>query len=198
VTDSDSPHEVIRRAKARWRERLLAARAALPAAEREAAGAALVARLLAAAPLRDVRQVAAYVPVGTEPGAVALLDALRDRDVRVLLPLALPDRSLDWAEYDGRLVPGRYGLREPAGPRLGPAALAGAEVVLVPGLAVDRHGIRLGRGAGYYDRALAAVRAPVAVLVYDTELVARDLPAEPHDRPVTAAVTPLRGWVDLS
>jgi 5-formyltetrahydrofolate cyclo-ligase len=72
------------------------------------------------------------------------------------------------------------------------------DVVLAPGLAVDRRGVRLGRGAGYYDRALAAVRAPVAVLLYDAELVEEDLPAEPHDRPVTAVVTPLRGWVNLS
>jgi 5-formyltetrahydrofolate cyclo-ligase len=198
VTDGDSPDDPVRRAKAQWRQRLRAARSALPAAERAAAGAALTARLLDAAPLLGVRRVAAYVPVGTEPGAVALLDALRDRGVEVLLPVALPDRSLDWAGYDGRLMPAGHGLREPAGPRLGPAALAGVDVVLAPGLAVDRRGFRLGRGAGYYDRALAAVRAPVAVLLYDPELVEEDLPAEPHDRPVTAAVTPLLGWVNLS
>jgi 5-formyltetrahydrofolate cyclo-ligase len=196
VTDGDSPDDPVRRAKAQWRQRLRAARSALPAAERVAAGAALTARLLDALPPRGAQRVAAYVPVGTEPGA--LLDALADHGIGVLLPVALPDRSLDWAEYDGRLVPAGYGLREPAGPRLGPAALAGVDVVLAPGLAVDRRGVRLGRGAGYYDRALTAVRAPVAVLLYDAELIEEDLPAEPHDRPVTAAVTPLLGWVDLS
>ncbi len=78
-------------------------------------------------------------------------------------------------------------------------ALAGVDAVLAPGLAVDRRGIRLGRGAGYYDRALAAVTGiPVAVLLHDGELVDDELPAEPHDRSVTAVVTPLLGWVDVS
>jgi 5-formyltetrahydrofolate cyclo-ligase len=197
VTDSDSPDGAVRTDKARWRERLLAARAALPAAEREAAAAALTAHLLGAAALAGARRVAAYVPVGTEPGSLDALDALRERGVVVLLPVALPEASLDWAEYAGELVPGRHGLREPAGPRLGPTALAGVDVVLAPGLAVDRRGVRLGRGAGYYDRALAAVRAPVAVLLHDRELLAADLPAQAHDRRVTAAVTPLLGWVNL-
>jgi 5-formyltetrahydrofolate cyclo-ligase len=198
VTDSDSPDDPVRLAKARWRDRLRSARAALPAAERAAAAAALTAGLLDAAPLRGVRRVAAYVPVGTEPGSGALLDALRDRGIVVLLPVTLADRVLDWAEYDGRLLPAGRRLREPAGPRLGTGALAGVDVVLAPGLAVDRRGVRLGRGAGYYDRALAAVHVPVAVLLYDAELLDEDLPAEPHDRPVTAAVTPLLGWVNVS
>ena len=220
MTDGDSPDEAIRLAKARWRMRLLAVRATLPAAEREAAAAALTAHVLAAAPLRGARVVAAFVPVGTEPGSAgqpvaavpgstavpaaaampgstALPDALRRQGLRVLLPVVLPDRLLDWAAYDGGLVPAGYGLLEPAGPRLGTSALTGVDAVLAPGLAVDRRGVRLGRGAGYYDRALAAVRCPVAVLLYDAELLAEDLPAQPHDRRVTAAVTPLLGWVNL-
>ncbi len=185
--------------KAAWRARLLAARRRLPAAERAAAADALADQLLRAPALRSVRRVAAYVPVGLEPGSPAALDVLRERGLVVLLPVVLPDHVLDWAEYDGRLVPARHGLREPAGRRLGSGSLTSADVVLAPGLAVDRRGTRLGRGAGYYDRALAGLRGvPVAVLLYDTELVEADLPVEPHDRPVTAAVTPLLGWVDLS
>src|SRR5262249_57127518 len=139
-----------------------------------------------------------YGRVGQDPGSLAGLDALGERGLVVLLPVALPDRVLDGAEYDGRLVPARHGLREPAGRRLGAGMLAGVDAVLAPGLAVDRRGTRLGRGAGYYDRALAGLRGvPVAVLLYDTELVEADLPVEPHDRPVTAAVTPLLGWVNL-
>jgi 5-formyltetrahydrofolate cyclo-ligase len=197
VADHDGPDAPPGVIKARWRARLLAARAVLPAADRAAAGAALTAHLLAAPALRAARVVAAFVPVGSEPGGAGLPDALRDRGLRVLLPVVLPDGWLDWAQYDGHLVPARYGLREPAGPRLGTRALAGVDAVLAPGLAVDRRGVRLGRGAGYYDRALAAACCPVAVLLYDTEVLAAPLPAEPHDRRVTAAVTPLLGWVDL-
>ncbi len=199
MTDGGSPNDPVRLAKARWRARLLAVRGDLSAADLADAAAALTAAVLRADALRGARRVAAYVPVGPEPGSVALLDALAGRGIAVLLPVALPDRSLDWAWYDGTLAPARYGLREPAGPRLGAVALAGVDAVLAPGLAVDRRGIRLGRGAGYYDRALAAVTGiPVAVLLHDGELVDDELPAEPHDRSVTAVVTPLLGWVDVS
>jgi 5-formyltetrahydrofolate cyclo-ligase len=84
---------------------------------------------------------------------------------------------------------------EPPGARLGPSAVADADVVLVPALAVDAHGARLGRGGGSYDRALARVapgRAVVALL-YDGE-VHLTVPSEPHDRPVTMAVTPTTVW----
>jgi 5-formyltetrahydrofolate cyclo-ligase len=72
------------------------------------------------------------------------------------------------------------------------------EAILVPALAADHGGVRLGRGAGYYDRALARVPAwvPVVALLHDGELVPW-LPADPWDRPVTAAVTPSGGWTNL-
>jgi 5-formyltetrahydrofolate cyclo-ligase len=98
----------------------------------------------------------------------------------------------------GRLAPGRFGLLEPVGPRLGPTAVGTAEVVVVPAVAVARDGTRLGRGGGYYDRALRHAR-PGAVLVaavFDDELVDA-LPTEPHDHRVTAVVTPSGGWQDL-
>jgi 5-formyltetrahydrofolate cyclo-ligase len=78
-------------------------------------------------------------------------------------------------------------LLEPSGPRLGPAAVADAHLVVVPALAVDRTGTRLGRGGGSYDRALARVRAPSVALLYAGELVDA-LPAEPHDRRVSGVL----------
>src|SRR5690606_12648453 len=83
---------------------------------------------------------------------------------------------------------------EPAGPRLGPDAVTEADVVLLPGLAVDARGMRLGRGGGSYDRVLARLERggadpALVVLLYDGEVVAR-VPEEPHDRPVRAAGTP--------
>ncbi|MFF4587787.1 5-formyltetrahydrofolate cyclo-ligase [Streptomyces sp. NPDC001388] len=164
------------------------------------AAAALAGHALELPELAHARTVAAYVSVGTEPGTLALLDALRARGVRVLLPALLPDNDLDWAAYDGEgsLAPVRHGkkmeLLEPVGERLGPDAVTGADVVLLPGLAVDARGMRLGRGGGSYDRVLARLERAGAhpslvVLLYDTEVVER-VPAEAHDLPVRAVVTP--------
>jgi 5-formyltetrahydrofolate cyclo-ligase len=181
-------------AKAALRARLLAARRARPAAERAAASAALGAALVAGA--GGARTVAAHVPDELEPGHGRLPAALTASGARVLLPVVpAQGRALAWAVHDGELTPGRFGLLEPVGPRLGPAALAEADVVVVPALAVSRTGVRLGRGGGYYDRALAHAR-PDAVLVavlFDGELL-DDLPAEAHDHRVTAVVTPSGGW----
>jgi 5-formyltetrahydrofolate cyclo-ligase len=157
---------------------------------REAADA--VARhLLATDEVRRAATVACYVSVGTEPGTGPLLEALGAAGRRVVVPVLLPDDDLDWAVHTGDLLPARRGLLEPPGPRLGPEAVATADAVVVPGLAVDRAGMRLGRGGGSYDRALGRVSVGTftCVVVDDTEVVDR-VPAEPHDRPVTAAVTP--------
>ncbi|WP_229913791.1 5-formyltetrahydrofolate cyclo-ligase [Streptomyces capitiformicae] len=162
---------------------------------------ALAARALDLPELAHARSVAAYVAVGSEPGTLALLDALRARGVRVLLPVLLPDNDLDWGVYDGegslarvQHGGGRMTLLEPVGERLGPDAVTGADVVLLPGLAVDARGMRLGRGGGSYDRVLARLERAGAdpalvVLLYDSEVVER-VPEEEHDRPVHAVVTP--------
>ncbi|MEV7690614.1 5-formyltetrahydrofolate cyclo-ligase [Streptomyces bungoensis] len=182
------------------RREFLAVRSGLPGDVVRAAGDALAGRALGLPELAGARTVAAYVSVGGEPGTGALLDALRARGIRVLLPALLPDNDLDWGEYTGpdslaRVQHGgRMALFEPSGERLGPAAVTAADAVLLPGLAVDARGMRLGRGGGSYDRVLArleraGMRPALVVLLYDTEVVAR-VPAEAHDRPVDAVVTP--------
>jgi 5-formyltetrahydrofolate cyclo-ligase len=177
--------------KRAFRGQLLARRRARPAVERAAADAALVGHLLAELTRRGSTTVAAYVPVGAEPGGAELPDALRNAGFTVLLPLLEPDGALDWARYTGGLADGPRGLREPTGPRLGQAGVTGADAVVVPAVAVDRRGVRLGRGGGSYDRALARLDPQVSAtaLLYDGELV-DELPAEPHDRHVGAVVTP--------
>ncbi|MGW4565151.1 5-formyltetrahydrofolate cyclo-ligase [Streptomyces sp. NPDC004561] len=183
-----------------FRREFLAVRNRLTQDDVRGSGRALAARALELPELADARTVAAYVSVGSEPGTLALLDALRARGVRVLLPALLPDNDLDWGEYAGpdslaRIQHGgKMALFEPAGERLGADAVTAADVVLLPGLAVDERGMRLGRGGGSYDRVLARLdragaRPRLVVLLYDTEVVAR-VPAEPHDRPVHAVVTP--------
>ena len=152
--------------------------------------------------------IAAHVPVDIEPGATSLtpdqlLDALADVEgmppVRLLLPVCPPGppAALQWAEYSGgtdgsvvrgTLAPGKYGLPEPAGPRLGPETLAEADVIIVPGVAADRSGMRMGRGAGYYDRSLAHATGRVAAILHPNEVV-DDVPHDAHDLPVHAVIT---------
>jgi 5-formyltetrahydrofolate cyclo-ligase len=183
--------------KADLRDLHLARRRARPAPERAAAAAAVATALLRG--LRGVRTLAAYVPEDVEPGYGRLPAAYTQLGARVLLPVVPAEgRELGWAVDTGRLARGRFGIPEPLGPRLGPTAIGTAEVVVVPALAVDRHGVRLGRGGGYYDRALAHARrdAVLVAVVFDDELV-DELPAEPHDLRVTAVVTPGGGWEEL-
>lgn len=157
------------------------------------AAQAIAEHLLASRPVRRAATVAAYVSLGKEPGTGALIDALHAQGRRVILPVLLPDNDLDWAVYTGAdgLVSGGRGLLEPVGPRLGVEAIATADVVLTPGLAVDRTGMRLGRGGGSYDRALGRVPLGtfVCILLYDGEVVDA-VPTDIHDRRVTAVATP--------
>jgi 5-formyltetrahydrofolate cyclo-ligase len=148
--------------------------------------------------------VCAYVPIRFEPGSITLLDRLLRLDNRVLLPVARGDgdgvpQPMQWGRYEpGCLVPARLGLQEPQEPWLPAEAIAEATVVLVPALAVDRTGVRLGRGAGFYDRTLPLARpaARLVAVVRDDELVG-EIPAEPHDVAMTHALTPGRGLVEL-
>ncbi|NUQ99654.1 MAG: 5-formyltetrahydrofolate cyclo-ligase [Streptomyces sp.] len=182
--------------KAELRAQLLQARRGLTAGEREAAAAALGKSVRDLPELARGRTVAAYISVGTEPGTHEIVDAMRNAGTRVLLPVLLPDNDLDWAEYRGRAALERThrGLLEPTGRRLGTQAVTGVDTVLLPGLAVDTHGVRLGRGGGSYDRVLARLRAadahpPLMVLLYAHEVV-ESVPREPHDHLVDVAITP--------
>src|ERR1700722_15627170 len=189
-------------AKAALRERLLAARRSVTDEIRGDEARSLAEHLEAL--VSSGSTGGAYVPVGTEPGSIEMLDVVLRRGGRVLLPVARTTAddspvALQWGEYrPGQLVTTRFGLLEPTEPWLPTTTLAEASVVLVPALAVDRAGVRLGRGRGFYDRSLplAAPTARLVAVVRDDELVER-LPAEPHDVPMTHALTPNGGAVEL-
>ena len=168
--------------KRELRARFAAGRQAMTDAEREAARRAVRDHVLARA--SGWAWVAAYEPLRTEPGSIELLTSLIALRVRVMVPVTLPDRDLDWREW-------------PDGDPLGLDAVSAADAVLVPSSAIAFDGTRLGRGGGSYDRALGRARTgvPLAALLYDDELVA-SLPRDEWDVPVTAAVRPM-GWTDL-
>jgi 5-formyltetrahydrofolate cyclo-ligase len=182
--------------KAVLRKQLLATRSARNPDDRREAGRLIRDALLSMPELQMAGTVAAYYSVGAEPDTRGLVYALWKRGTYVLLPLLRPDGDLDWASYEGpdSLIPGPRGLQEPKEKPRGPDAIARADVVLAPALAVDHAGNRLGRGGGSYDRALARVGPliPVIALLYDAELLGH-LPAESHDTPVRAVVRPEAG-----
>jgi 5-formyltetrahydrofolate cyclo-ligase len=183
----------VREDKAGLRSQMLAARSGLSTDQRTTAGRLIRDALLSLPEVQMAGTIAAYYSVGAEPDTRGLVYALWKRGTYVLLPLLRDDGDLDWASYEGpdSLLAGPRGLREPGATARGVEAVARADVVLVPALAVDRAGNRLGRGGGSFDRALGRVGPliPVIALLYDHELIGQ-VPAEPHDVPVRAAVRP--------
>lgn len=173
-------------AKAQLRRHALQRRAASSTAERAGSASslerALVPRLPPGGP------VAAYVAMDGEPDPASFVAAARAAGHRVLLPVLLAGGDLDWiASDDAPLTSGRQGTRHPDGPLLGRDAIADCALVVVPALAVDRAGVRLGRGGGGYDRALGRTQGYVVAALHAGELHVQ-LPSEPHDRPVDGAV----------
>lgn len=193
--------------KANLRNELIAARRAVPDVLHRAEAEKLHAHLAAAVSLDGgdtAGTVCAYYPVGSEPGSPEMLDVLAGLGLAVLLPVAQkgPDGfhlPLRWGRYaPGRLAAGMFGLREPTEPWLPASAIATADIVLVPALAVDRRGVRLGRGGGFYDRSLplCAPGTRLIAVVRDCEVLG-ELPRDPHDVTMTHALTPDRGLIRL-
>jgi 5-formyltetrahydrofolate cyclo-ligase len=185
-----SPQE-IDAAKSALRATILAARRALSPGALAAHAEAIRDQGLQHLPAAPT--VALYASTGSEPGTHPLLEALRAAGVRVLLPALRPDLDLDWGVYGGPdlLIPGPRGTLEPAGPRGGPESFAEATLALVPGLAADRRGHRLGRGGGSYDRTLARARPPtlIVVVLHPGEIVP-EVPVRGHDATVHAVLSP--------
>lgn len=160
-----------------------------------------------AAAQRPTGKVAMTIKFGTEPDTDPLMEALHAEGVEIWVPISHADRSMSWVQWgpDVAMEQSAFGpIKEPVGPRFGPEAVADADVIVVPALAVDSAGYRLGKGGGYYDRFLAALpqlteRLPFLVTpVFDYEFVdAQDqvFPVDDHDLPVQAVVTAETGLV---
>lgn len=181
-------------AKQLLRKVVRAARANRSERELQEAAAAFAVNGLEA--VGDARCVAAYVSKAAEPGTFDLLEALHARGVRVLLPVLGPGLARTWAAYTSAedlqvRAPGRP--PEPSGDVLPAEAVADADVVIAPALAIDTAGTRLGQGGGWYDRILALTPpgTPTFAMVYEEELIADQLlPVADHDVPVSAVITP--------
>lgn len=195
-TDEPGDHKERFRGELRKRRLILSIR-------RRPADAVLLSQMIRSLPqIAAAHTVAAYVAVGAEPPTDRILWDLDDAGKRLLLPVLGPGLSREWAVYQGAndlvvRAPGRP--PEPSGPTTGPETIADAQVIIVPALAVDTSGTRLGQGGGWYDRVLrlANPNALIVAVVYDNEVYdsrTRPLPREGHDQPVAAIVTPSR-WI---
>lgn len=181
--------------KAGLRSRLLAARAAVSEPARREGSAAICARLAALAELRDARAVLAYAAFGAEVNLDAFLADLLERQVGVFLPwvegAALGVARVTDLEAD--LAPGWRGVREPRASGRVAARADRLDAAVVPGVAFDPDGSRLGYGGGHFDRLITRLRPGTAVIgvAFEEQIVAA-VPTEPHDRRVGLIVTEVR------
>jgi 5-formyltetrahydrofolate cyclo-ligase len=174
------------RAELRERRRIMTAR------ELDHATDQLCAHLIELATTLQVSSVAAYLPAADEPNIRPFLNWADEQNIRILLPVSRDDGLLDWTVGDGETeIEGLFGMPEPVGELLGPIAINDVDLILVPAASVDRTGMRMGWGRGYFDRTLGSMEKcpPVYAVIFDRELV-DSVPSEVHDKRVDGVVTP--------
>ncbi|MFT4235672.1 MAG: 5-formyltetrahydrofolate cyclo-ligase [Microbacterium sp.] len=188
---TDAPDDAKRALRAEIRER----RQQRSDAQREADAIDIAAQLDTLVQRFSATSLACYLSAPTEPGTRPFLNSGIERGLRILLPVTRADGLLDWtvADPDGGEFVGDYGVPEAKGEVLGPIAVNDVDLLIVPAAAVDRRGVRLGWGRGFYDKTLGSMVncPPVYAVIYDSELV-ESVPQEVHDQPVTGIVTPTR------
>jgi len=164
-------------------------------AARDVAAAGVKSQLDALVAQLGAESVSCFLSTPTEPGTHEFIrDAVR-RGIRVLLPITRTDGLMDWAvaQPDGDIAEGLFGVPEPVGEVLSPLAVNDVDLLIVPAAAVDRTGMRLGWGRGYFDKTIGSMEhcPPVYAVVFDAEVV-DEVPRDVHDQPVTGVVTPTR------
>ncbi len=167
-----------------------------PRTKKAAATKALTQNLVDLTSDLHVGSLAAYLSTPDEPDTRDFLRWTAERGIRVLIPVSRTDGLLDWAPYDGEAEDvDVLGMPTPTSELLGPIAINGVDLILVPAASVDRTGLRMGWGGGYFDKTLGSMEAcpPVYAVIFDDELV-DSVPRERHDMPVDGVVTP-RGIV---
>lgn len=142
-----------------------------------------------------VRSLSCFLSTPTEPGTRRFIAGAVARGIRVLLPVTRADGLLDWAvaEPEGPTAEGLFGMPEPVGELLSPVAVNDVDLLVIPAASVDRTGMRLGWGRGYFDKTLGSMEhcPPVYAVIFDSEFV-DEVPRDLHDQPVTGVVTPTR------
>jgi 5-formyltetrahydrofolate cyclo-ligase len=182
--------ETIEMAKRAMRKEFSARRKAITDQERQAYHAAICDNIRALPAFQKADNIAAYISFGAEVDISALFPGKRlflprfEAHSGVYEMVAVEDLKHD-------LLPGKYGIPEPSPslPAAEPGFLASQVLFLIPAVACDRNGCRLGRGGGYYDRLLAKINTPPVAVIYSCQLSDTPLPGTEHDRPVRWIVT---------
>jgi 5-formyltetrahydrofolate cyclo-ligase len=185
---TDEPESQKRALRAELRER----RRIRTATERERDSTTITQHLIDLASDLGSRSIAAYLSTPEEPGTRDFLSWACENDIRVLLPVSRADGLLDWAPYDGdEEDEDLMGMPTPTSELLGPIAINSVDLIVVPAASVDRTGMRLGWGRGYFDKTLGSMEncPPVYAVIFDDELV-DSVPSERHDQRVDGVVTP--------
>jgi 5-formyltetrahydrofolate cyclo-ligase len=184
-------NEVVREKRA-LRAELRERRRIMPSIERSAANRALTKHLEQLASQTGCRSLSAYLSLADEPGTRDFLRWACESGIRVLLPISRADGLLDWAEYDGKEEQiDEFGMPAPTSEVLAPIAINKVDLIIVPAAAVDRSGMRMGWGRGYFDKTLGSMEncPPVYAVIFDEELVDH-VPSELHDQRIDGVVTP--------
>lgn len=186
---SDAIADAKRALRAELRER----RQLVTPQARDAAAEGIQAQLDLLVEQLGVRSMSCFLSTTTEPGTREFVAAAVARGIRVLLPVTRADGLLDWsvATPDLDIAEGMFGLPEPVGELLGPIAVNDVDLLVIPAAAVDRRGMRLGWGRGYFDKTIGSMHRcpPVYAVVFDSEVL-DEVPSDLHDQPVTGVVTP--------
>ena len=185
---SDDVSNQKRALRAELRER----RRTITSVERDAAASALTTNLIGLTQGLGVKSLAAYLSTPDEPSTRGFLRWACDSGIRVLLPISREDGLLDWAPYDGTDEDeDLLGMPTPTTEVLGPIAINGVDLIIVPAASVDRAGMRMGWGRGYFDKTLGSMERcpPVYAVIFDNEFV-DTVPSEVHDQKVGGVVTP--------
>ncbi len=186
---SDAIADAKRALRAELRER----RQMMSQAARDAAAEGIRTQLDALVDRVGARSISCFLSTPTEPGTREFVAGAVARGIRVLLPITRKDGLLDWivASPDGDITEGMFGLPEPVGEVLGPIAVNDVDLMVIPAAAIDRRGMRLGWGRGFFDKTIGSMERcpPVYAVVYDSEVL-DEVPSDRHDQPVTGVVTP--------
>jgi 5-formyltetrahydrofolate cyclo-ligase len=186
---SDAIADAKRALRAELRER----RQMMSQAARDAAAEGIRAQLDELVARVGARSLSCFLSIPSEPGTRDFVVGAVARGIRVLLPITRKDGLLDWivATPDGDITEGMFGLPEPVGEVLGPIAVNDVDLMVIPAAAIDRRGMRLGWGRGYFDKTIGSMERcpPVYAVVFDSEVL-DEVPSDRHDQPVTGVVTP--------
>jgi 5-formyltetrahydrofolate cyclo-ligase len=188
----DGMNDVVGHQKRALRAELRERRRTMTARERETSAAGITRNLIELTTDPKIHDIAAYLSTPDEPQTRDFLDWAAARGIRILLPISRRDGLLDWAPYDAsEESEDLMHMPTPTSENLGPIAINDVDLIFVPAASVDKTGMRMGWGRGYFDKTLGSMERcpPVYAVIFDDEFV-DSVPSEVHDQRVNGVVTP--------